>query len=30
MVDLPGDTDATWLAGAGQLLERTLNLKMPP
>lgn len=25
-----GDTDATWLAGAGQGLERTLNLKMPP
>ncbi len=30
MVDLRGDTDATWLAGAGQLLERTLNLKMLP
>lgn len=29
MVDLRGDTDATRLAAAGQLLERTLNLKMP-
>lgn len=29
-VDLRGDTDQTWLAGASQMLDRTLDLAMPP
>lgn len=29
-IDLRGDTDATWLAGAGQLLERTAGVSLPP
>ena len=29
-VDLRGDTDETWLAGASQMLERTLGVAMTP
>jgi hypothetical protein len=29
-VDLRGDTDDTWLAGARQMLDRTLAVAMPP
>lgn len=29
-VDLRGDTDATWLAGGSQLLERTMGVSLPP
>lgn len=29
-IDLRGDTDATWLAGASQLLDRTLGLALTP
>ncbi len=28
--DLRGDTDETWLAGARQMLERTLGVAMTP
>lgn len=29
-VDLRGDTDATWLAGASQVLDRTMGVAMTP
>ena len=29
-IDLRGDTDETWLAGASQLLERTVGVALTP
>ncbi|HEX5306722.1 MAG TPA: DUF2380 domain-containing protein [Dyella sp.] len=29
-IDLRGDTDETWLAGAGQLLDRTVGVQLSP